>query len=596
MLLAALLVAAFAFAGLAQADTLPGGEEPLPRWMTQQERMNQGPPQIATLTPPPDNPVYLDGEFEPKEGILVRWPFYFPDIFAGIVDNAQDTGIVYILVANTNEQNSCTNSLASYGVGLDNVEWLFVTTDAIWVRDFGPWFVDDMGEWSIVDLRYYNSRPHDDYIPEWLADQWDYGYYGPNLYHEGGNMMNDGHGTMMMSTRVLDANPGYDVDDVEQIYHDYFGIDNLHIFQRIANDGTGHIDIWAKMVNDSTIIVADFNDNDVNHDLVEAHAAYMDNVPTANGGTFNIVRIPMPNYSGGYYKTYTNSILINGKAIIPIYGLATDSEAIAVYESVLGPDWDVVGVNCNQIAPLGGELHCVAVEIPLPVEPLAAVELLPVGDPIVIPWGGGSFQFSAVLTNNTDQVLSGAAWTEVITPLGNTYGPILDYPNLTLQPNQTITTATLTQNVPGNVPGGAYEYWARFSVDQQIVAEDMFSFTKTGIAPGPDDLGWTLIDPSAASVSDRRGGLPASYALSEAYPNPFNPTTSMQLNLPQRSELQVHVYNVNGQRVATLFNGRANAGEHTLTLDGRDLSSGVYFVQATVPGQFNQVRKVTLLK
>ncbi len=595
LLLIGLLMTGTSFAENADIEYPTDNEKPLPRWVTQQEMATPGPYVVDTITPPPDNPVYLHGEFEPKQGIMVRWPFYYEDIFAGIVGETQTVATVFIVVSSVNQQNSCISSLASFGVGLENVEWLFVSTNAIWVRDWGPWFVDDQGAHSIVDLRYYPTRPLDDYVPEWLAGEWDYGYYGPNLYHEGGNMMNDGHGTIMMSTRVMDANPGMTQAEVEDIYQNYFGQEDIHIFQRIANDGTGHIDIWSKILNDHTIMVAEFQQNDVNYQLVESHAAVMDATPTYDGGTFDIVRIPMPAYQGGgYYKTHTNSFLINNKAIIPTYGIASDADAIAAYEAGLGPDWEVVGIDCNQIAPLGGELHCVVIEIPIPIQQLAGVQLHPVGQPIVIPWGGGTFQFSATVTNYLDAPFTGQAWTEAITPLGNVYGPILEY-NLNLAPLQVINTATMSQYVPGGVAGGEYTYVAKISDGQNVVAEDSFTFTKTGIRPGAGTE-WILNGSFTAGDDGMRGGLPRDISLSEAWPNPFNPTTSLRLNLPERSDISVSVYNVNGQQVATLYNGPINAGEHTLTLDGSNLSSGVYFVHASIAGRGNLMQKVTLLK
>ncbi len=593
LLLLSLLLPGTVFAEMpAVGDT--SNEVPLPRWQTQQELAIPGPYEMDTITPPPANPVYLAGEFEPKQGIMLRWPFYYEDMFASMVDEAQDVGTVFILVASTSYQNSCINSLANHGVGLENVEWMFTNTDAIWVRDYGPWFVDDMGQLSIIDMRYYNSRPNDDYVPEWLAGQWDYGYYGPNIYHEGGNMMNDGHGTIMMSTRVTDANPSLTQAQIEEIYHDYFGQENVHIFQRIAFDGTGHIDIWAKMLNDHTILVAEFDQNDSNYNLVEGHMAVMDATPTYDGGTFDIVRVPMPTRTGGYYRTHTNSILINNKAIIPIYGIPSDSDAIAAYQAGLGPDWEVVGIDCNQIAPLGGELHCVVVEIPVAIQPLASVELLPVGEPIVIPWGGGNMQFSAIVTNHTDQVFTGQAWTEVIKPNGGIYGPILSY-NLNMPPNHVITTNTMTQHVPGAVAGGEFTYVAKLSDGQNVVAQDSFTFTKTGIRPG-SGTEWIISGSFDNSDEPVHSGLPSKFSLSEAWPNPFNPTTSLRLSLPKRSEVQVSVFNVNGRQVATLYSGRMNAGQHLLTLDGRDLSSGVYFVHASIAGGASEIRKVTLLK
>ena len=65
------------------------------------------------------------------------------------------------------------------------------------------------------------------------------------------------------------------------------------------------------------------------------------------------------------------------------------------------------------------------------------------------------------------------------------------------------------------------------------------------------------------------------------YPNPFNPETTIRLDLPRSEEIDLAVYNLAGQKVATLAHGLREAGAYTLRWDGRDddgrdLASGVY--------------------
>jgi hypothetical protein len=89
--------------------------------------------------------------------------------------------------------------------------------------------------------------------------------------------------------------------------------------------------------------------------------------------------------------------------------------------------------------------------------------------------------------------------------------------------------------------------------------------------------------------------LAASFSLSEAYPNPFNPTTAMTLTMPIAGDVNVEVYNVRGQVVATLASGYMDANTYTLSWDATDASSGLYFVKATAEG-FTKTQKLMLLK
>ncbi len=95
---------------------------------------------------------------------------------------------------------------------------------------------------------------------------------------------------------------------------------------------------------------------------------------------------------------------------------------------------------------------------------------------------------------------------------------------------------------------------------------------------------------------DRDIQLPDEFEIVRIYPNPFNPVTSISVGLPKAAFLQMNVYNVLGQKVDILTNKTLSAGYHSFTLDASDLSSGTYFIHASVPGKMNELRKVVLMK
>ena len=111
-----------------------------------------------------------------------------------------------------------------------------------------------------------------------------------------------------------------------------------------------------------------------------------------------------------------------------------------------------------------------------------------------------------------------------------------------------------------------------------------------------EDGGWTLhwvvnaVDEPSVTVQ------PTGYSLSEVYPNPFNPTAMARVQLAAPGNLRVVLFNSLGRQVAEIAQGNFSAGSHNFVIDGRQLSSGVYFVNATIPGTFNQTRRITLVK
>jgi autotransporter-associated beta strand protein len=108
------------------------------------------------------------------------------------------------------------------------------------------------------------------------------------------------------------------------------------------------------------------------------------------------------------------------------------------------------------------------------------------------------------------------------------------------------------------------------------------------------------IDPDGTSTSTPvNGELPAQIALKQNYPNPFNPATQIAYALPESSEVRLEVFNIQGQRVATLVDGRQNAGTHEVSFDAADLASGVYLYRLSVSGENGRnilTQKMTLLK
>ena len=88
--------------------------------------------------------------------------------------------------------------------------------------------------------------------------------------------------------------------------------------------------------------------------------------------------------------------------------------------------------------------------------------------------------------------------------------------------------------------------------------------------------------------------IPNEFDLAQNYPNPFNPATNLSFNLPQQSDYELAIYNVNGQKVHT-FTGNANAGKVELTWNASANASGIYFYKLTA-GSFTATKKMVLLK
>ena len=104
---------------------------------------------------------------------------------------------------------------------------------------------------------------------------------------------------------------------------------------------------------------------------------------------------------------------------------------------------------------------------------------------------------------------------------------------------------------------------------------------------------YVLADGEANAIE--MGEVVSSFALSSAYPNPFNPTTSITLEVSDAGYVSVQVFNIMGQVAATLIEGYMNSGNYTLTWDASQQVSGMYLVKAQNAGEVI-TQKLLLIK
>lgn len=111
---------------------------------------------------------------------------------------------------------------------------------------------------------------------------------------------------------------------------------------------------------------------------------------------------------------------------------------------------------------------------------------------------------------------------------------------------------------------------------------------------------------NATVVPNTVQGLPTAFTLEQNYPNPFNPSTTIRFDLPQRSQVDLTVYNILGQLTVTLLDEQRNAGRYSVLWEGINttgsrVSSGVYFYRIRARSLDNgkeiiQTKKLMLLK
>lgn len=115
--------------------------------------------------------------------------------------------------------------------------------------------------------------------------------------------------------------------------------------------------------------------------------------------------------------------------------------------------------------------------------------------------------------------------------------------------------------------------------------------------PGQWDIVAFVGADAVATSNEEQNDKPLVYSLEQNYPNPFNPTTKINFTLPSASKVTLDVFNVLGQKVATLINNESlTAGAHSQAFDASNLSSGLYIYRLKVGSSFISSKKMMLIK
>ncbi|MCP4633375.1 MAG: T9SS type A sorting domain-containing protein, partial [candidate division Zixibacteria bacterium] len=225
---------------------------------------------------------------------------------------------------------------------------------------------------------------------------------------------------------------------------------------------------------------------------------------------------------------------------------------------------------------------------PEPV-PDVSIDMIPDDDPVYTTQGG-SFDFTGKLFNNTALQQYTDVWIMLVLPNSNWYGPIRQWYNIPLAPNDSLVDTNASQYIPVYAMVGDYEYWA-FCGDYPSTKLDSASFDFLifpGLGRGAED--WNLTNWFGDSEN-----LPQVTELTGNFPNPFNATTVISYSISEDTDISLEVYNLMGQKVETLVSGPQTAGFKTVQWDAADYSSGVYFYKLSA-GKQVFTKRMTLLK
>jgi len=345
---------------------------------------------------PREHSYRMPAEWETHAATWIAWPHNPNDwpgkflsiawVYADIVRRLSRVETVHILVDDAAAEKRARSVLKRSGANLAQVSFHQWPTNRVWTRDSGPIFVRKadnslaVTNWKFNGWAKYDNWQLDDQLPNRVADLLDIPAWTPTIGEhrvvlEGGSIDVNGAGTLITTeecllSEVQQRNPGISREQLEKIFHDYLGIDQVLWMNRgIAGDDThGHVDDITRFVAKNTIVtVTEPNRADDNHLPLAENLDRLKSARNPDGQPFEVVELPMPApvvFEGQRLPaSYGNFYIANGLVLVPTFNDPNDRKALNILADLF-PSREVIGLHCGDFIWGLGALHCMTQQQP----------------------------------------------------------------------------------------------------------------------------------------------------------------------------------------------------------------------------------------
>ncbi len=504
----------------------------------------------------PAAPARLCAEWEPVEGVMIRWPLGIP---GSLVRELAEDDTVYVVILSS-QIASATGTFTANGVNMANVEWFVADSYSHWSRDWGPQCLfDGAGNWGVLDP-WFDGYPwipreetgyeQDDNTPAQFA-----AYLGgeplwqPPFYLTGGNIMHDGHGRAFCSEAQLSENDHLSEAAFRAALATWGGVNDLVVLPNTEGNGIQHIDCVAKFLDEETVIVKQLYASHADAPFVEQNAQILAGLTSCYGNPLRVHRVHCGPFAGVGMAAYTNALILGKKVLVPLFQCEGDAPALQAYRDAM-PGYEVIGYIGSWY--YYDALHCRAMGIF--DRGMLRVDVAP--PPVEIP--AAAWPVTALVDDRSEAGLDWAGCALHWRLAGEA-----DFEAVALAP---IGDDSLRAWLPAQAPGAEIEYY--------LEATDLSGRVERRPIAAPTALYRTAVadDLTAADL------LPAAPAL-VAWPQPFVGTLRLATGARQGSETQVEVFDCAGRRLRQLALPGGGGSWDGCDAEGRALPAGVYLLR-----------------
>jgi len=572
------------FASMAQSpDILPAN--PTPAEWTQM--LQDAPLNPVLQQSNKNNELYPDmvvpGEFEESQAVMITWAQWndLHKLQCEFINAIQQEATAWIVVDNAKDSNQVKAKMIQNGFTLTNYKFWPKSNNAFWIRDYGPitFYHDGLDKLGMIDLQYYSTRPLDDAVPAYIAQQMNIPVVNTTMFFEGGNYMTDGYGNSFYSTRLQENNdwlnsPSWTSQTVSDTISYLFNTPNNHAPTTLQCDGgTGHIDIYLKLLDEQTLLVAEYGEVVTAQDrnIIEDNLVYLESLTSTYDRPYKIRRINLPTFDNGQPITscnqmnndirgFVNGLFVNKTFIFPAFSdgisngnVAADQEAQNILEEAL-PGYNVVPIDARNLTPLAGALHCITMQIPVenptrfwhpPVEGWHPLQ--------------PTYKLDALIENKSGIQNATCKWRKKGT---------------TVWTNATLTFNGGSGHFDGSIANSGFTQADTIEYFIEANSNNGKYATKPITAPDGFYEFWFNAPNRTDEYADR---LDKPYHLFGPYPNPATENIQLPYFTKDAVNAEITIRDLTGRVVKTISANTAGKGIHKTQLNVSDLAPGLYF-------------------
>ncbi|MDZ7853359.1 MAG: agmatine deiminase family protein [Halomonas sp.] len=332
-------------------------------------------------------------EWHPQDAVQLTWPSPESD-WAPLLERIEATmeamvvaiaryQAVLIAVPNAATRSHLAQRFACLGVEVDRLRLVVAPADDTWARDHGPIGVERDGETVLLDYVFNGwggkfEAERDNTLTHRLTDGGTFTcpMDAHDLVLEGGAIDTDGEGTLLTTEACLlnsNRNPDMDRAALEARLKVDLGITrvlwlaNGHLE---GDDTDSHVDTLVRFCDPATLAYVRCDDPaDPHYPALSAMEAELRALRRNDGEPYRLIPLPWPRAchdpEDGHRlpATYANFLIINGAVLVPAYGDAADSRALAALGEAF-PGRDIIPIDCLSVIRQHGSLHCLTMQLP----------------------------------------------------------------------------------------------------------------------------------------------------------------------------------------------------------------------------------------